>query len=110
MSDTRFIILGIGIIFAGFIVIGIFGPQFFGSTVESEEFEDCFDYSEDKPPVPVDCEEMLQGKIVLFGLVLGLIVTGVFTLIKGAKGNWDQNVKPEDMVGPGSENPKDSDK
>jgi len=110
VSDTRFIILGIGLIFAGIIVIAIFGPQFFGSTIEAEQFEDCFDYSEDKPPVPVDCEKILQEKTVLFGLVVGLIVTGVLTLIKGAKGNWDQNVKPEDMVGPGSENPNDSDK
>jgi len=46
----------------------------------------------------------------MFGVVLGIIIAGVLTLIKGAKGNWDQNVKPEDMVGPGNENPKDSDK
>ena len=110
MSDTRFIILGIGIIFGGFLVIPIFGSQFFGSTIETEQFGDCFDYSEDKPPVPVDCGEILQGKTVVFGLILGLIVVGVIILIKGAKGNWDQNVKPEDMTGPGSENPKDSDK
>jgi len=110
VSDTRFIILGIGLIFAGFLVIPIFGSQFFGSTIEAEQFEDCFDYSEDKPPVPVDCGEILQGNTVMFGLIIGLIVAGVFTLIKGAKGNWDQNVKPEDMVGPGSESPKDSDK
>ena len=110
MSDTRFIILGIGIIFVGIIVIAIFSPQFFGSTIEAEQFGDCFEYSEDKPPVPVDCEGILQGKTVVFGLVIGLIVAGVLTLIKGVKGNWDQNVKPEDMVGPGSESPKDSDK
>jgi len=110
VSDTRFIILGIGLIFAGFIVLTIFGSQFFESTIESEQFENCFEYSEDKPPKPVECSDIVQGKTGMLGVVLGIIIAGVLMLIKGAKGNWDQNVKPEDMVGPGSENPKDSDK
>ena len=37
-----------------------------------------------------------------------------FQLLNGMKGGWDQNVKPEDMVGPGnsfdtSDEPDDSD-
>ena len=38
----------------------------------------------------------------------------IFSIIKGIRGTWDQNVKPEDMVGPGNsfdtrDEPKDSD-
>jgi hypothetical protein len=35
------------------------------------------------------------------GLVIGLIGAGVASLVKGVRGRWDQDVKPEDMVGPG---------
>ena len=30
-----------------------------------------------------------------------LIVCGIVAMIKGIRGSWDQDVKPEDMVGPG---------
>jgi len=30
--------------------------------------------------------------------------------MKGVKGNWDNKVKPEDMVGPGKRDKEDSDK
>ena len=40
MSDTRFTMLGIVLIFAGFIVLGIFGTQFFDATVQAEEFDE----------------------------------------------------------------------
>ena len=107
MSDTRFIILGIGLIFAGFIVGAVFGSQYFGPTIEATEFGDCYEYFEDRPPEPVDCESLLQGKTMLLGLVIGLIIAGILSLIKGARGSWDQNVKPEDIVGPSG---SDSDK
>ena len=110
MSDTRFIILGIGLIFAGFIVVGVFGAQYFGPTIEAEQFGDCYEYFDDKPPVPVDCENLLQGKIMIVGFVVGLILAGILSLIKGAKGSWDQNVKPEDIVGPGGNNSDKSEK
>ena len=29
-----------------------------------------------------------------------MIICGIASLLKGIKGKWDQNVKPEDMVGP----------
>jgi len=43
-----------------------------------------------------------------------LIICGIASLLKGMKGKWDQNVKPEDMVGPGGsfdthDGPNDSD-
>jgi hypothetical protein len=115
MSDTRFTLIGVGFIFVGFIVLGVFGSQFFSVTVESQEFTDCYEYFEDSSPVPIPCDVALHYKTAFFGLVIALIGAGVFSLIKGVKGNWDQKVKPEDMLGPGagdsmdSEN-KDSDK
>ena len=110
MSDTRFTMLGIGLIFAGFIILGVFGETYFDTTVESEEFGDCFEYFEDKPPVPVECEAKLQEKVMFSGLVLALVVAGIVSLVKGVKGRWDQDVKPEDMVGPGGpSNPSSSD-
>jgi len=108
VSDTRFTMLGIGLIFAGFIILGIFGTAYFDATVEAQEFENCFEYFEDKPPVPIDCDVKLQGKIMFSGLVVALVGAGIVALIKGVKGRWDQDVKPEDMVGPGG--PSDSNK
>ena len=53
--------------------------------------------------------------MIFFALVGILITCGIIAMIKGIKGTWDQDVKPEDMVGPGSsfdtkDDPKDSDK
>lgn len=101
MSDTRFIILGIALIFAGFIIFGIFGSEYFDATIQAEEFETCYEYFEDRPPVPVDCETKIQNKLLFFGMVIGLIAFGIVCLIKGVKGRWDQDVRPEDMLGPG---------
>jgi len=53
VSDTRFTLVGIGLIFAGFIVLGVFGSQYIGPTIEAQEFDDCYEYFEDKPLVPV---------------------------------------------------------
>ena len=101
MSDTRFTILGIGLIFAGFIVLTLFGAEFYDASLEAEQFGTCFDYSNDKAPVPIDCDIKLQGKSVFFGIAVGLVGAGIASLIKGVRGKWDQDVKPEDMVGPG---------
>ena len=109
MSDTRLTLLGIGLIFSGFIVLGIFGSQNFISTIEAEEFEDCFEYFEDSPPIQVPCEIKLQEKLMFFALVITLIGIGIMVLVKGARGRWDQDVKPEDMVGPGGSTSSKSD-
>jgi len=99
--------LGIALIFVGFIVLGVFGSQFDAYTIEAEEFEDCFEYSADAPPKKIDCDVKLQEKFVLALVVMILIVAGIVLLIKGVKGRWDQDVKPDDMVGPrGSNRPK----
>ena len=101
MSDTRFTLLGIALIFAGFIILGIFGTKYFDASIQSEEFENCFEYFEDRPPVQVECSKQMQEKILFFVLVISLIGSGIISLIKGVRGRWDQDVKPEDMLGPG---------
>jgi len=100
VSDTRFTMLGIGLIFAGFIILGVFGTAFFDATIQANEFETCFEYFDDNPPVEVSCDVILQKKVMFLGLVMGLVGAGIVSLVKGARGKWDQDVKPEDMVGP----------
>lgn len=101
--------LGVVLIFVGFIVLGVFGSQFDAYTIEAEEFEDCFEYSADAPPKKIDCDAKLQDKFVLTAVVVGLIAAGIVLLIKSVKGTWDQDVKPDYMVGPGGSNKPNSD-
>ena len=101
MSDTRFTLLGIALIFSGFVILGIFGNQYFVSSIEAEEFGECFEYYEEGDPVKIDCDVKLQQKSLFFSLIIILIGAGIISLVKGVKGSWDQDVKPEDMVGPG---------
>ena len=99
MSDIRFVILGIGLIFSGFIILGLFGSNYQASNIESSEFGNCFDYSNEEP-IPIDCSEKSSQQTAFFGIVIALIALGVISLIKGMRGDWDNKVKPEDMVGP----------
>ncbi len=101
MTDTRFIILGVGLIFTGIIVLTVFGPQFDEITLQ-EEFRDCYEYHTDAPPTEIDCDIAFQNKMIIFAIVVLLITSGIASLVKGIRGRWDQNVKPEDMVGPNS--------
>ena len=101
MSDTRFTLIGIGLIFSGFIVLSMLGGQYFNVSIQSQEFDSCFEYFDDRPPVPIDCDSKLQDKVMFSGLVIGLLGAGIIALIKGIRGKWDQSVKPEDMLGPG---------
>jgi len=110
VSDTRFTLLGIALIFSGFIILGIFGTQYFVSSIEAEEFGECFEYYEDGEPVKVDCNEKLQQKSLFFSLIIIIIGSGIIALLKGVKGRWDQDVKPEDMLGPGGPSKSNSDK
>jgi len=102
VSDTRFTMLGIGLIFAGFIILGVFGTAYFDATIQAQEFETCFDYFDDGPPVEISCDAKLQNKVMFLGLVMALVGAGIVSLVKGARGKWDQDVRPEDMVGPGN--------
>ena len=113
VSDTRFIILGVGLIFSGIIFLSIFGSQSAEITLQ-EEFSKCFEYHDDSPPTEIDCDVASESKMITFAITALLIACGIVSLVKGMKGRWDQNVKPEDMVGPGSsfdtrDEPDDSD-
>ena len=113
MSDMRFTIIGIVLVFVGFIILGGFGQNFQAATLESNEFGTCYEYSDNMPPVEINCSFKIFDQTIFFILVLGFIGTGIISLIKGVKGDWDSRVKPEDMVGPGNnqnENSEESEK
>ncbi|WP_255486734.1 hypothetical protein [Candidatus Nitrosotenuis sp. DW1] len=105
MSDTRFTMIGIALVFAGFLIFGIFGHAYYNAAIQAEEFEDCYEFSDDGKQIKIDCNTILQNRILFFGLVIGVIGLGIFFLIKGVRGKWDQDVKPEDSVGPGTSYP-----
>ena len=107
MSDIRFIIIGVVLIFSGFLVLGLFGENYQAPNIESSEFENCFEYLEDGEPISIDCSAKVFSQNVFFGLVMALIAGGILALVKGAKGDWDSRVKPEDMVGPSRDNRSD---
>jgi len=109
MSDMRFIIAGIALVFAGFLILGVFGNNFQAATLESNEFGTCYEYSDGSPPIEINCSFKIFDQTIFFGLVLGFIATGIISLVKGARGDWDNKVKPEDMVGPGNNQKDDSD-
>lgn len=91
--------LGIALVFAGFLILGVLGRSFLEFTVQENEFGDCIDYTE-TGAVSTDCGVIIQDKILLFGVVMGLIGSGIVALIKGYRGRWDQDVKSDEMVGP----------
>ena len=103
----RFIMIGLVAITIGFIVLGVLGAQFTEITVQTKEFSECYKYPEDQPPVKIECDAQLQDRNILFAIVVGIISVGVIALLKGVKGRWDQDVKPEEMVGPGCDNTDD---
>ena len=107
MSDIRFIIIGIVLIFSGFLILSTFGENYQSSNIETGEFGNCLEYSEDKEPVLIDCSVKRFEQNLFFGFVLALIAIGIIALVKGVKGDWDSQVKPEDMVGPSRDNRAD---
>ena len=109
----RFTIIGIVLIFVGFIILIVFGHNYQAATLESNEFGTCYEYSNDKEPVEIDCSLKILDQALFFALIIGFVGAGIIALVKGVKGNWDSKVKPEDMVGPGrreNESSEDSDK
>jgi len=99
----RFIIVGVMLVFAGFLILGVFGHNFQIASIQSGEFNECYQYYEDRDPVAINCSTLMLDQILFFILVIALIAGGIISLIKGAKGKWDNEVKPEDMVGPGND-------
>ena len=96
--------IGIVFIFAGFLIFGIFGQQHYNLTIQSEEFGDCYNFDDGKQ-IKIDCNVATQDKMIFLGTVVIVIGLGIFFLIRGIRGKWDQDVKPEDAVGPGSSFP-----
>jgi hypothetical protein len=100
VSDTRLIIIGSVLAFAGFLLGGITGVQYQQYTVQADQFGDCYNYAPDGQAIKVKCDEKMQDKFFFLAVSLGLIGGGVFVLVKGIRGKWDQNVKSDEMVGP----------
>jgi len=100
VSDTRLIILGSVLAFAGFLLGGIIGTQYQQYVIQANQFDVCYDYTPDGNSIKVKCDEKIQDMFFTLALSLGLIGGGVFVLIKGIRGKWDQNVKSDEMVGP----------
>ncbi len=108
MGDIRFTMVGIVLIFVGFVIFGAVGNEYRFVSIESDEFGTCYRYFDDAEPIKVDCSYRMGEQIILFGVVIALFGSGVISLIKGIRGNWDSKVRPEDMVGP--QNNFDTDK
>ena len=103
MSDIRFVMIGVAVLSIGFIVMAVFGTQFQDITVQTKEFSECYDYTDESVPVKIDCEERLQDRNMTFAAVAGILIAGGLALIKGIRGTWDNDVKPEEMLGPGGD-------
>ena len=105
----RFTIIGIVLVFAGFLILGVFGHNYQAATFESNEFGTCYEYSDDLPPSQINCSFKIIDQVAFFGIVMGFIGAGIIALIKGVKGDWDNKVKPEDMTGPSRNQNKNTD-
>ena len=103
LSDIRFVMIGVGVLSVGFIVMALFGTQYQDITIQTKEFSECYDYTDENLAVKVDCEEQLQDRNLMFAVVIGILIAGGLALVKGIRGKWDNEVKPEEMVGPGGD-------
>ena len=103
MSDMRYIIISIILIFSGFLILGVFGHDYQIANIEASEFGKCYEYYNNKEPVEIDCSSKTFEQTIFFTIVVGLIAVGIISLIKGIKGKWDNDVKSNDMVGPGGD-------
>ena len=103
MSDMRYIIIGIVLIFSGFLILGVFGHNYQIANIEASEFGKCYEYYDDKEPIAVNYSSRIFDQTLFFTIIVVLIVCGIVSLIKGVKGKWDNEVKSEDKVGPGGD-------
>jgi len=102
--------MGIALTFVGFIILGGFGHNYQAATLESNEFGICYEYSDNKAPVEINCSFKILDQTVFFALIIGFIGAGIIAFVKGVKGDWDNKVNPEDMAGPGRRDNDNSDK
>ena len=91
----RYIIIGIVLIFSGFLILGVFGHNYQIANIEASEFGKCYEYYDDKEPVAINCSSKIFNQTLFFTIIVGLIVCGIVSLIKGVKGKWDNEVKSE---------------
>lgn len=91
------------LVFSGFLILGVFGHDYQIANIEASEFGKCYQYYDDKEPVEINCSSKIIDQALFFTIVAVLIVGGIISLIKGIKGNWDNEVKSKDMVGPGGD-------
>ena len=103
MSDIRFVMIGVVVLSVGFIVMAVFGSQYQDITVQTKEFSECYDYADENIAVKVDCDKQLQSRNLMFVVVIGILAVGGIALVKGIRGTWDNDVKPEEMLGPGGD-------
>ena len=103
LSDIRFVMIGVAILSVGFIIMAVFGSQYQDITVQTKEFSECYDYTDENVEVKIDCEEQLQSRNLMFGAIIGVLIAGGLALLKGIRGTWDNDVKPEEMLGPGGD-------
>ena len=83
MSDIRFIIVGVLTITIGFIFLGVFGEEYTEYTVQSKEFSDCYEFQDESQPSQLDCNKILQDKILFFLAVIGIIAGGAIGFLAG---------------------------
>ena len=103
MSDIRFIMIGVAALSIGFIVMALFGTQYQDITIQTKEFSECYDFTDENLPVKIDCDKELQERNFIFAIVIGILIGGRVALFKGIRGTWDNDVKPEEMLGPGGD-------
>jgi len=103
MSDIRFIMIGVAALSIGFIVMALFGTQYQDITIQTKEFSECYDFTDENLPVKIDCDKELQERNFIFAIVIGILIGGGVALFKGIRGTWDNDVKPEEMLGPGGD-------
>ena len=103
MSDIRFIMIGVAALSIGFIVMALFGTQYQDITIQTKEFSECYDFTDENLPVKIDCDKELQERNFIFAIVIGILIGGGVALFKGIRGAWDNDVKPEEMLGPGGD-------
>lgn len=110
MSDMRFILIGVALVFVGFIVLGVLGSEHQAASFEANEFGTCYEYSDDAPPTEINCSFKIMDQTLFFALVIGFLGAGIISLVKGTRGDWDNKVNPEDMASPGRRENESSDK
>ncbi len=98
MSDMRFVVAGVALAFAALVTFGAFGSVYVDAVTQAEAFEKCRNFG-DSGSAARDCDEVLAESTWAIALPIALVCASGFSLVKGARGTWDQDVSEGDMVG-----------